>query len=479
MIKSKEKSLDKQSNWQLISLLSRVSAMIVGIIQSFIILRILSQNDFGAVKIVLSLTALVGVSGAFGITSGSTREIARASEDKEVFKIFLTSLITRVLLILPFVFILFYFAERLAGDIQNKQQIIWALKISSLVLFVQSFQGVFNSVLSGLKKFKILFWFQSLISLVSIIFYVIFVYLFSFYGYFYALLAFNSVSTLILAFIAFSNFKKFYSLNFKDFKNIAKEILGISLVIYLVKIVFEYWQQSPILLSKDYVDLSQTAVIAFALFFESKIMVIRDTVTDVNLPYLSTAYKKDKKEFNIKFKRNFKKVTLFSTFICVGMVLFGGEVIFIVSNYIVKKNYNYSSVVLPLMVLGYWSYSLINVLKSSVFVPAKKLGLLMVVFIFLIFSVYSIFYIPLFLNEPLFKIAFSFGIGSFISLWLCSFLVYNKLNILIFDKNILILILISLIICLISILFNVFILKSILFIPFTLYCYKLLKNAKS
>jgi len=66
--------------WQSISFLSRLVAMIIGIIQSIYIVNFLSQSDYGSVQVVLGIASIVGASQAFGLTSGSTREISGAKD---------------------------------------------------------------------------------------------------------------------------------------------------------------------------------------------------------------------------------------------------------------------------------------------------------------------------------------------------------------------------------------------------------------
>ena len=92
---------------QSISLISRIMAMFLGIVQSVFIVKTISQTGWGTIQVIASIASIVGASQAFGLTSGSTREIAGAKTNSEAFKIFITSLIFRICISLPFAIYLF------------------------------------------------------------------------------------------------------------------------------------------------------------------------------------------------------------------------------------------------------------------------------------------------------------------------------------------------------------------------------------
>ena len=69
-----------------------------------------------------------------------------------------------------------------------------------------------------------------------------------------------------------------------------KEIFSISMVIYVVKIIYTNWEKlGPNILGLS-LSPEKIAIYSFALMFAKKIMSISDAVTDVNLPILSEKF---------------------------------------------------------------------------------------------------------------------------------------------------------------------------------------------
>src|SRR4030066_827953 len=105
------KSLEK---WQIVSFVSRGVAMVLGIIQSFIILRILSVGEWGLVQLAVSIGAALGIYQHLGLASAVNREIAATDKNTDVFKIFITSTTVRYLVTIPLSLGLFLAAPRIA-----------------------------------------------------------------------------------------------------------------------------------------------------------------------------------------------------------------------------------------------------------------------------------------------------------------------------------------------------------------------------
>src|SRR3989344_1067093 len=183
------------TKWQLISFISRGVAMAFGIVQSFVIVRILSVGEWGVVQIAVSIGGAFGIYQHLGLASGSTREISAAKNDTEVFKIFITAALIRYLITIPIAIFLFFSAETLAVNKYFEPMLILPIKIYAFVLLIQGIQSILNSVISGTKRFKRLFLYQSLIAVVSMFLFIPLVYYYHVYGYFYALALFNIASS--------------------------------------------------------------------------------------------------------------------------------------------------------------------------------------------------------------------------------------------------------------------------------------------
>jgi O-antigen/teichoic acid export membrane protein len=357
------------TKWQMISFISRMTAMGLGIVQSFVIIRILSVSEWGVVQMGLSIGGALGIYQHLGLSSASTREISSAKDDEDIFKIFVTSAFVRYCVTLPLAIGLFVFARYIAINLYSNPVLIFPLKLYSIVLVIQGVQGILNSVISGTKRFKTLFVYQVVIALVSVSLFIPLVYMFRIEGYFYALLLFTLISSIVLAVLAFRPLKGNLSLpTRKDFVRLLKDIFSISIGVYLVKIIYTNWEK----LGPNLLGLANpaevVAIYAFALLYAKKLMHISDSVTDVNLPVLSEKFVDSKAAFVKLFTENFNKVYSLIIFVAVTAVFWAPEVI----HFVVGGNkYDASLVLVPALVFAFLFYSLINIVKSSVIIPAK------------------------------------------------------------------------------------------------------------
>lgn len=417
--------------WQSISFISRLLALVIGVVQGSLIVRILSISEWGSIQVILAASAIIGSSQALGLTSGTTREIVGAKDNAEAYKVFITSLLIRLAISVPFLLFFYFFAENITRNIPNSINSTWAVRVIVLAMLFDTATGIFNSVISGFKQFKVLFSYQIIRAFISFIFFVLLTYRFAFEGYFYAFFIFNFTSFLILFWLALRNFKRpFPKITFFEFKKHAIEIFGISLAIYLVKVIYSFWDNSGSIFLNRFLSVSveEVAILSLALVYAKKLMVFSDSITDVTLPVMSKKYFDNKEEFKTAYTKNFSITFVLISFFAVIAVLWSKEVILL---YTGKKEFLLSSSLVPFVMLGIWSYSKINLLKSSIFVPAKKmLSLIFVYSSLLIFTYFAYFILQAFVsaNEiTLFSIAF--GLGGFVSLSLGLLLIYKGLSI--------------------------------------------------
>ncbi len=420
--------------WQSISFISRLVAMFLGIVQSIVIVNVLTTGNWGAVQVAASIASIIGVSQSLGSTSASTREISSSKTNQEAFKVFLSSLILRNLISAPFVIFLFVAAPFLAKNrTSDFNDVVWALRLISITLIIQTSQGIFNSVLSGFHKFKEIFIFQVLIAVVSVLLFIPLVYFYQFRGFYYAYFAFNLISALVLFFLSMRNFHKPYVLmSKKEFMTIAKEIFSISLGIYFVKLLYTLWAQGPILFL-EYIQKQPELIpiFAFGLLYATKLSVFSDSLTDVTLPVMSKKFVEDIEDFKVTYKSNFAKTFLIITFFCTLAAFWNKEVISLV----MKKDYFASISIIPLVILGVWAYSNADLLKSSIFVPAKKLKSMVIVFLLMPTFVLGLYYFfAMFTTNTLYNLALSFGVGTSLAFIISLFFVYKDFNLVLIDK---------------------------------------------
>lgn len=397
--------------------------MVIGIIQSIYVVNYLSQADYGSVQVVLGIASIVGASQAFGLTSGSTREISGAKNKTEAKKIFTTAFVIRLLISVPFALFLLLFASRLSAESSNPAMFALAVKIMGVALLIESVQSVFTSLLSAYQKFSTLFTFQVFIALVSLPLYIFFITYYGFIGYFYAYLTHNLVWSLIIAFLALRVFDfKILIPNKKEALSIFNSIFSISLSIYVVKLLFTLWKDSPKLYMNYVLDINEVviSVYAFAFLYASKLLIFSDSITDVTLPVMSKEYFKNSNDFIKVYKSNFNKTMLIITFAASVASFWNRDIIMLV----IKPEYLPSTSIIPLIMFGVLSYSAINLLKSSVFVPAKKLKLLISSYASMLIFVYvCIFVLIKFGFGALNSVSIGFGFGTFLALLYTLFLI--------------------------------------------------------
>jgi stage V sporulation protein B len=370
------------ARWQIISFISRMSAQLVGIVQSALIFRILTLSEWGLVQLGLSIGGALGIYQHLGLVSASTREISSAKDDDEIFKIFVTSTAVRYFVTFPMAIGLFVLSRFIALEIYSRPELLVPIRIYAFALLFQGVQGILNSVISGTKRFKQLFIYQVAIAFVSIALYIPLIYFFKINGYFYAFLAFNVVSSIILALVAFKPLRANLVMPSKeDFIRLFKDIFSISIAIYVVKILYTNWENlGNVLLGIANAD-EVIAIYAAALLFAKKLMSVSDSVTDVNLPVFSEKFVKNIKEFKKLFSENFNKVFVFIVISAVSAAYWAPQLLRILTG---KEEYFQALGLIPPLVLAYILYSVINIIKSSVFIPAKLAKQMIMGFVFLL-----------------------------------------------------------------------------------------------
>jgi hypothetical protein len=432
---------------QVISFISRILAMLIGIFQSLIIVNLLTKEAYGLIGLVASIAGIVGITQHLGLASSSTKEISQAKNDQEIFKVILSSLSIRMFISLPISLILIFFAPQI-GSYYNNSEIILPLRIFGLITLIQAFQSIFNSVISGTQRFKFLFSYQVLIALVSLIVFLPLIYFYNLLGYFYALLIFNTIQTLVLGFFSIKELDfKFELPSKREFFDLSIKLLKVSLAIYVVKIIFTAWQEIPVAYLGKVISLETLALFTFAFNLSSKLMSISDSITDVNLPVFSKKSHEVLADYFIEFSKNFNLLYYF-IFICGISVAYWSKEVLIGADYFISfigflvgivfdKNiylrYSDSLVLFLPLLLSIIFYSYINIIKSSFFVPLEKLKSMILTYIVLIFtSMFSYLVLNKYFTDIL-SMSYALLIGSFLSFLLSVFFIYRVFKYNIFD----------------------------------------------
>ena len=141
-------------------------------------------------------------------------------------------------------------------------------------------------------------------------------------------------------------------------------------------------------------------------------MAISDAVTDVNLPALSKQYTADIKEFKRLFSSNFDKVFAFIVLSASSAVYWVPEIVALAVG---SDKYNDSLPLILPMVFAFVFYSFINIIKSSVIVPAKMIKEMILSYAGLVAVTLFAYYLASFTFTPVFSMVLGMSMGSLAS----------------------------------------------------------------
>ena len=254
----------------------------------------------------------------------------------------------------------------------------------------------------------------------------------------------------------------------KDFSLLFKDIFSISIAIYVVKILYTNWEK----LGTNVLGLSLTpelvAIYGFALVFAKKIMNISDAVTDVNLPILSEKFVNDFDDFKKTFTQNFDKIFSFVILSSSVAAFWAPQIVYFAAGK--EKYFEYFDslpLILPLLT-AFILYSFINIVKSSILIPAKMVKTMLLSFLYLlVFTVlpFGIFRYTHFPNL-LMGMAISMMLGAVVSYYYICISVNKKLNFVHFNTHHLMILLQGLAIGYAGSIEYIWV-KTLLFIPLT------------
>jgi O-antigen/teichoic acid export membrane protein len=475
---------------QIISFISRIIAMFIGIFQSLIIVNLLSKEEYGLIGLVTSIAGIVGITQHLGLASSSTKEISQAKDSQEIFNVILSSLSIRMLISVPISLILVFLSPQIA-DYYKNAELIMPLQIFGIITLVQAFQSIFNSIVSGTQRFKLLFSYQVLIALVSLIIFLPLIYFYSLIGYFYALLVFNLTQTILLGYFSTKGLNfKFKLPSKKDFFSLSSKLLKISLAIYFVKILFTAWQEVPVAFLGKVISLESLALFTFAFNLSSKLMAISDSITDVNLPVFSKKSTESISDYTESFLKNFDLLFYFIFIVGISVSFWSREIL-IGSDYLIylvglfvgfnfEKNiferYSESTILFFPLILSMIFYSYQNIIKSSFFVPMERLKKMIATYIVLILTTSISFYFINFYFIEILSMSLALFIGSFLSFVLSVFFIYQDLNTKLLDFKKVIFCTFAIFIGLISYLINLDLYsKVVIYISFLIVLFSLFK----
>ena len=422
--------------WQFLSLVSRFIAVVVGIAQGIFVVRLLSPADYGLVGIVASVGSVIGVWEHLGLASGSTREISATKSREEAFKVFISSLAVRLSVSFPLALGLWLLASHIANNVYHQPLIVWPLRLQAIVLLLQGTQDILGAALSGSQKFKPVLIFQAAIALVSLAVYIALINQLHFLGYFWAMLVVALLGVVGLLIPVWQHFSTHWSCpSWIEFKRIMKMVFSIGLAIYVVKIIYTFWQRLGPLFLGTALSAAEVGFFNFALFYATKLLTISEAFSTINLPVMTKKFVENVEQFKIDFMKNFYKLYSFIFLAAVAAIFWAPEIIHLV----VGDKYDHSLVLIAPLVLAFLGYCFVNLLGASVIVPAKLLKEMIGYYVVLILGTVVSFLLLRPLDQPLLAMSLSMAVGCFLSLTLLLVVAYLRIKMIIFDRKIVLL----------------------------------------
>lgn len=354
---------------QFLSLFTKAITTALGIVQSVIVIRILSPAEFGLVGLVMSVGGVIGVSQHLGVVDGAIREIAVLKNKREIGKVFWVSHLVRQLVTIPLSVGLLLLAGVIATNVYGRPEIATLLQIFSAVLVLQGMQDVLGATLTGMKKFVSLYVVQVVTAAINVAVFAYLTWYFGITGFFIAIIATTSIMVVLYVWVVAKNLGKDLVLPvWSEVRRYAGRVMRIGAYMYLARIFFIVWQRLPILMLGGVLAADELGYLNVSQTFGSKLTIIAMALSEVNLSWMSSLYATKKNEFREVVTRNMQRVLVLMMMIALVLLFFTPEIL----KYVIGAEYLPAQPLILIMTLGFFLYALTDIGTSSVFVPADQ-----------------------------------------------------------------------------------------------------------
>ncbi len=358
---------------QLLSLITKAVTTSFGIIQSIIIIRLLTPADYGLVGLVLSIGGVIGVTQHLGIVDGVIREIAILKNKTEAGKVFWVSHLVRQAVTIPLSSALFMAAPFVATKLYDRPEIIPYIQLFAAVLVLQGLQDVLGATLTGIKKFGALYITQIATAIINIIVFGYLTWQFGISGFFIAIIVTTCLMVAIMYLILSRHSIEFAprsisKIGLDSIKKYLRRVMRIGAYMYVARIFFVVWQRLPLLILGAVVSAEELGYLNVSLTFGSRLTIIAMALSEVNLSWMSSLYLDKRPEFSRVVTRNMQRVLVVMSFLTLILLFFTPEIL----RYVIGSEYLPAKHIILLMTLAFFLYSLMDIGTSSVFVPADK-----------------------------------------------------------------------------------------------------------
>lgn len=398
------------TKWQVVSFISKLSAILMGLVGNIIVLRILSPEDWGIVGLATSVVGTVSVLQHLGLANGLNREIAREKDPHSVPTVILTALLIRLPVSLAIAISLSLLAQYIASEFYDNTLLIFPIQLLATLVLLEGVQDIFSSTVGALKLFRGLFVFQVVLAFIYLVANIVLVSDFGINGYFYAKYVYMGTGFVLFGAVLVRHFYKqsvnLWAIKTKKIAGYVRGIIGIGLASFFQKIASIYWQKLPTLVMGTMFSPALIGVYNFADFFSQRLAIFADAASDVSLPVFLRTFHDDFEQFKKDFVNNFLRVGVITTLFAVAGGLFLPEFLQITG----LNKYEGVQSIFVVAALGMVASSLVHTV-GVVFVAADARKHMVFSFVF-IFLVTAVSIVPLAQTLGILGGAFSYGLGA-------------------------------------------------------------------
>lgn len=363
---------------QFLSVATKAVTTVLGIVQTLIVIRVLSATEYGIVGLVMAIGGLIGVSQHLGIVDGAIREIAIRKNKDEIGKVFWVSHIARQAVTIPLSILLVALAGTIATRMYGRPEMVPYIQLFAAALILQGLQDVLGATLTGLKKFTSLYIIQIITAAINIAAFGLLTFNYHVAGFFWAIIGTTLLMVALLAVMIQRELAGHLRIpRWHDIIQYGKNLLHIGVFMYISRIFYVIWQRLPLLLLGGVLAGDELGYLNVSLTFGSKLIILAAALSEVNLSWMSTLFAQEREEFTKTVSRNMHRVLVLMTALTLALIFFVPEIL----QFIIRKpEYFAAQPAIVLLTLSFFLYSLIDLGTSSVFVAANRPRLRAIVF---------------------------------------------------------------------------------------------------
>lgn len=353
---------------QLFSIATKGITTALGIVQSVIIVRLLSPAEFGITGLVLSVGGVIGVSQHLGIVDGAIREIAVRKNLRHVALVSWVAHLVRQSVTVPLSLGLFVLAPWIAG-LYGRPEIYPYIQIFAGALIFQGLQDVLGATLTGMKRFKELYVTQIITAAINIAVFGLLIWKLGVAGFFWAIIVTTIIMVAIMGVYAAKSLRGNLALpSREDIRRYGRRVLRVGAYMYIARIFFVFWQRAPLLVLGGMLAADELGYLNISMTFGARLTILAMALSEVNLSWMSSLFIEDPEAFKERVTSNMQRVFLFMLAATSALLFFTPEIL----RYVIGTEYLPAEPIIYIMTAAFFLYSLLDIGTSSLFVPADN-----------------------------------------------------------------------------------------------------------